>query len=148
MIGRTRATAEDEDRIKNEFEFTVSNVSESRSEPRIFRDPLALEVHRRLAAQLRMDGFDVTDAKPGKACDAAFSVKFPKFNVFVMIAAERPNYAILTWCSRPLWTTVPPREVSDDWVRTCDGIEKALKQDLNVSSIKRFPRKQSNERGG
>jgi len=52
MIGRTRATAEDEDRIKNEFEFTVSNVSESRSEPRIFRDPLALEVHRRLAAQL------------------------------------------------------------------------------------------------
>ena len=138
MICRTRARAEAEDRIGTEFEFTVSRISAPDYQPPIFRDPVALELHRRLAAKLRDKGFCVTDARPGKACDAAFCVQFPKFNVFVMIASERPDYSILTWCSRRMWTHVSPQEVANGWTRTCDTIETALKEDPSVLSMQRI----------
>jgi len=140
VITRTLAKAEGMDQIKNCFVFTVSAESDTPRHTRRFRDPLALNIHCRLAEQLNTHhGLRASKAKPGKACDGGFRVHLPDFDVVVIILAERSagsvKCGILTWCMRRIWRHVSPQTVSDGWVRVCSAIRSALAQDLRVGSL-------------
>jgi hypothetical protein len=133
------AEASHANQIKSSFIFTATAVSEAKENNRRFRDPLGLDISRRIASQLRAGGFSVTDVKPGSACDAAFNIRFPKFDVVSILLANRSSgivkCSIATWCVRAFWRRVSPQEVSEGWTRACTAIEKALTQDPTVTSL-------------
>ena len=81
MIGAKRADAAGSEQVKSRFFFTVVNTSEVKHKLSTFRDPLGLDAFNRVVDQLRAEGFNVTEAKPGKACVAAFQVRFSGFEV-------------------------------------------------------------------
>jgi hypothetical protein len=135
-----RAEAEGADQIRSQFAFTVPDNSGCGQKVRPFRDPIALGVLVKVVERLRADGLRVTDAKPGMACHAAFSVKFPEFEVLVILLARRRDgivdCRILSWCARSPWRRPSPRVVSEGWSRACVAIKKALSQDPDTASLR------------
>jgi hypothetical protein len=129
-----KADAAGADQIKNLFLFTIPNKSRDKQGRTFFRDPLGLDVFRKVANQLRADGFQATEATPGKACVAAFEISFPKFDVCALLQTSRHGYtvrcSVITWCTRPLWRHVSPQLVSEGWIQSCAAIEKILRRDL------------------
>jgi RHS repeat-associated protein len=140
MIAWKRADAAGAERIKSRFLFTIPKKSDDKEKVGAFRDPLGLDFFRTVADQLRTSGFQVTEAKPGKACVASFAIRFPKFEVFAILLAHRPTADVVqcrvqTWCLRPLLRVVSPDLVSEEWMRVCAAIEKILRHDPNVTSL-------------
>lgn len=140
MIGAKRADAAGSEQVKSRFFFTVVNTSEVKHKLSTFRDPLGLDAFNRVVDQLRAEGFNVTEAKPGKACVAAFQVRFSGFEVCAILLAHRTAPDLVqcrahTWCVRPLWRRVPPEVVSKEWIRSCTAIERALRRDASITSL-------------
>jgi hypothetical protein len=140
MMFLRRADAAKAEKIKCCLRFAISSDSLNKQEITTFRDPLGLELFRRVATQLRSEGFQVTNAKPGKACVAAFKVRFPQFSVFAMLRAHRPTPDIVqckvdTWCLRAIWHRASSQLVSEGWISLCAAIERILRQDLKVMSL-------------
>jgi hypothetical protein len=135
------AEASGTDQPKNCFTFTVP-VSGSKQLVKRFRDPIALDVLRDLAERLGAEGFTVTEAKPGKACDGGFSIRFEKFDVEVVIAAQRradvADCWILTWCIKHIWKRASERLVSERLEAACTSIGRALAENPKVASLHRM----------
>jgi hypothetical protein len=134
-----KAEAAEGEQIKSSFLFTIPNESRDKQGRTLFRDPLGLDIFRKIASQLRADGFEATEAAPGKACVAAFEIRFPKFDVSAMLLTSRRadtvQCRVSTWCTTALWRRVPPKLVSEGWIRACEAIEKILRQDSNVTVL-------------
>ena len=134
-----KAEAAEEEQIRSSFLFTIPNKSRDKQGRTLFRDPLGLDMFRKIASQLRVDGFQATEAVPGKACVAAFEIHFPRFDFFAMLLTSRRadtvQCRVSTWCTTPLWRRVPPQLVSEGWISACEAIEKILRQDPNVREL-------------
>ncbi|MGA8437824.1 MAG: hypothetical protein WB762_14860 [Candidatus Sulfotelmatobacter sp.] len=134
-----KAEAAEGEQIKSSFLFTIPNKSRDKQGRTLFRDPLGLDIFRKIARQLRTEGFQATEAAPGKACVAAFEIRFPKFDVFAMLLTSRRadtvQCRVSTWCTTALWRRVSPELVSEGWIRACEAIEKILRQDSNVTAL-------------
>lgn len=133
--------------VKSQFFFAAKNDGLDRTRVKRFRDPLGLEILCQVAGCLRADGFQVTDPKEGKACDAIFCVQFADMEVSVVLGANRPGDRIecfvLTWVPkrwrlRPFWRLPFPQRTSENWNGVCDAIERALKGNANVLSLTRL----------
>jgi hypothetical protein len=125
--------------VKSCFVFAISGDTLEGKAPRVFRDPVGPQVGGKIADQLRARGFRVTAVKPGKACDAAFGIKFPKFNVTVVLTvtrrAEIVECDVLTWCIKRFWRSVSDGTLSEEWGRVCVVIYETLRQDTDVTSL-------------
>jgi len=140
LIFPTRARAAGSEQIRRRFLFTIPNSSQNKLRRGLFRDALGFGMFCEIAKQLRSEGFDVTNVKPGKACVASFEVKFPEFNVFAMLLT-RPRHRLIrcrvsTWCIRPIWRRVSPETVSKGWTRVCAAMERILSGDSRVTSLR------------
>ncbi len=104
---------------------------------RPFRDPAALDIVRRIAFGLRERGYEVTEPKHGRACDAIFRCRFKGFNItLILLIDDRKNGTIkgrmVTWKTRkPLLTRLLHGELSTpemkEWWK---GLSSALDRQL------------------
>jgi len=142
MIGWKIAEAAGSDQVRSHFLFRVPVSSEAEQHVKRFRDPLALDIFRKLANRLRAQGFDVSQAKSGSACDAIFTTRFSEFRVIAIILAKRSvgvvECDVLTWCLRPFWRHVIPQVVSESWIRTCSAMEQILRENPSITSLQRL----------
>ena len=116
----------------------------------LFRDPVGMEILTRVSEQLRIAGFETTAPKPKKACDAAFRITFQDhLEVGVTLVAERESGVIdctvLTNCSRPTGRRLSPQVVSSRWISVCSAVERALRTDSKVQSLRLVTRKELSE---
>jgi hypothetical protein len=146
MIFSRRAKAAGEDQIKSRFVFSMPIGRKNRQKRSLFRDPVALDIFRRVAKGLSEDGFKVTEAKPGKACVAAFSIRFPTLEVTAVLDAswrgENIQCRIWTHCYVPFWRKLSPELVSQNWICACTAIEKVLTEKLGVESFQQLRTKE------
>ena len=115
----------------------------------LFRDPIGPRLLSEVADELRSVGFRVTDAKPGKACDAAFTVSFDKFRVSVVLLATRRSgfihCAVLTWLTNSSWRSTVPDSARAEWDRVCAVAEQALKHNKGIVSCERLTRAEAEQ---
>jgi len=142
MIGGRLAEASQADQIKGCFVFTVRAL-ETKPDGKRVSDLLGLKIFRKIADQLRADGFDITKPGPGSACAGAVEIRFPNFEVAAIILVDlseagMANCEVLTWCVRPFWRHPSPQEVSRGWISVCSAIDKVLSEDPKVTSLYRL----------
>lgn len=138
VVAMKKLDANAANRLKSEFVFRVADTRNDQHPMRPFRHPLGLEIAARLAARLRAEGMNVTEPKPGKACDAGFNVVFSNFGVGIgLVVSSRPGTecALLTGCYKSRWRRVSQDDAYGAWERVCGVIEQALKQEGKVISL-------------
>jgi hypothetical protein len=125
--------------IKSCFLFTISGGSAGQQGRRPFRDPFGPYFLAQVGEKLRAEGFHVTEAKPGKACDAGFDVSQSGFGVTVVLLigchADANECALLTWCIRPWLRRVPAEAASAGWNRVCTSIDRILRESLRITGV-------------
>src|SRR5216683_5414723 len=55
----------------------------------LFRDSVAIPTLRIIAQALHVQGYRVTDPRPGKACHGVFDVRFRDVTIIVILAVSR-----------------------------------------------------------
>jgi hypothetical protein len=145
--GQSRPALAEE--VKSCFRFSLPCESAGGTTFKIFRDPIGPVILDKVADSLLRAGFRAARPKPGKACDAAFSVSFDRFNVVVVFGAKRRpgqiSCFVLTWIDKGRHSLAPFAE--SEWARVCDAIEEAVKQYPGIDSFERLTRTESNQRG-
>jgi hypothetical protein len=126
---------------------TIFEVNESLLAPmargyqmtRPFRDPAGLDISQKIASGLRQQGYEVTEPKNGKACDAVFRCKFKDFSITAVLAIDDRREGVvkcrlLTWKSRktPLARLLqrdPPMSTAmeEQWKRLCSALDEQLR---------------------
>jgi hypothetical protein len=102
-----------------------------------FRDPAALVVLQKIASGLRQQGYETTEPKHGKACDAILRCEFENFGITTIINVECRQedvirFRLLTWMTRGLLSRLlyrerpPSPEIKDQWNRLCSVIGQQL----------------------
>jgi len=125
--------------VKSCFSFKVASKFPADEKPKRFHDPFALSKAGMIVAHLRREGFRVTDQQPGKACDAAFTVIFPRFRIeAILLANHSPDdseYAILTWYRKLIFFSVSLQSIYEQWTQVCVAIDQILRRDSTVTSL-------------
>lgn len=139
------------------FVFTVPGGLSEQPRVGLFRDPYGPYLLARVARLLSARGFDVTAVRPGRACDAGFSVRLDRLAIEVALLVKRrekvTECGLLTWCHRPLfgrfWRRALPKRESDEWSRLSAAIDSVLRedlQDLNLISLLSLTRREAEAR--
>jgi hypothetical protein len=127
--------------VKNCFVLRVASDLPA-TKIRRFRDPLYLRIAGKIVGELRVRGFQVTEPKAGKACDAAFTVKFRRFRIEVVMLATRYPGAIeggiLTWYRKLPFLPVSWQFIHDEWAKLVDAIDCNLPEDPTVTALSRL----------
>jgi|SRR5215831_7250012 len=117
---------------------------------KIFRNPFGLFLLRNLATRLQTDGFQVTQVKTGRACDAWFNINFEGFHVSVVVLVKQQadfvECNMMTWLYKPWWKIKLPASALKDWARTCEAIERLSRDDPRLA-VERLTETQARSRG-
>ena len=123
-------------KTKSQFFFEVPEPEPGENaRATVFRDPAAVPMLSRIAAQLRGLGYEVTEAKPGKACDAGCRVEFHTVSIalilFVRRNAEKVAFQLATWPVQSLRQRTFGRRIESpgdcqEWGRVCSAIKPIL----------------------
>lgn len=127
------------DEIKSCFAFRVLSSPFGYRAHKPLRDPYGLCLLEHVGERLRTAGFQVTPAKPGKACDAGFYVRFTTFDVAVILLVKRRvgevECGLLTSCVRPAWCRESVEATFAEWARVCKAIYHILQQDSEITAL-------------
>lgn len=146
LLAHDMAETSTVDAIRSCFEFTVEATG-SRPAAK-FRDPIGINILRRVADRLLKNGFEVTNVKSGSACAGAFRVLFAGFSIAAIIVVQRSETGlascmVMTWPVRRFWQRISTPLVSEGWECACLAMENALTQDGEVRSLRRLTKDQA-----
>lgn len=143
--------------IQGCFVFSFPDGFSEQPSRKVFRDPFGPYLLTRIAKLLSARGFDVTGVRPGRACDAGFSVCLGVTTIKVALLVTRPRQnviecGLLTWPRTSFFQRVWYRSWKPDfeeWSRLSAAIDTALREDLrdlNLASLLRLTRTQAEAR--
>jgi len=141
LFWRGADAAKSENTIGHSFGFTGSQPS--KIDVRLcIHDSIPAAACHRIAQRLRDEGFRVDKVSRTKPWGAGFHIKLSDFEVFYMIAAEPEDapvieYATYSWCSRPFWKHPDSQHMTNVWNRVIDKIESILREDSQITSLRR-----------
>lgn len=135
--------------IKGCFLFSVpSPAPVAREAP--FHDPFGPDLAHRIIHQLRLRDFQVSDAKPGKACDAGFRISMQRGSIEVVLLVTRASQeircALLTWPHRALLRPKSQDYILRQWAEAATAIEHILRSEPEITSLLRLSRHEAETR--
>lgn len=133
--------------LKSCFAFKVPNESPEQSPPKPFRDPFGSQILSEICSRLRAEGFQLSDPKPGRACDSGSTARCPGLKLEVVVLVKRSqtsiDCALLTWRTRPAWRRISSPSVLCQWEGLCAAIERILREDLKITPLLWLTREQA-----
>lgn len=129
---------------RSRFFFDVPDIKSQIAEAGLFKDPAAVPMLQTVKESLSAQGFDVTDPRPGKACHASCTVRFPRLHVALVLLVQRSegliHFQLLTWpyqrlSQRMLHQRLQPPGDCDEWTKVCAAIGEILHRDLKLTSF-------------
>jgi hypothetical protein len=130
---------------KSRFSFDMPDTGQRNdSKVTVFRDPAAVPMLREIATALKTEGYDVTHPKPGKACHAACSVRFPHLVIGLVLLVQRSEgkviFELLTWPHRSLRQRMLHGRLRssgdcDEWSGVCSTVNAILVRDKRLGSV-------------
>jgi len=130
---------------KSRFSFNLPDVDHRTLKGRsFFRDPAAIPILEDISAALRVQGYEVTPSKPGKACHGFCRVIFAHVEIaVVMLVARRRGkveFDIFTWPSQTLRQRLCGRRLKSpdcqEWEELCSAINATLARDSRFESLR------------
>jgi len=101
-----------------------------------------VQILNQLSSRLRAQGFQVSEAGPGKPRGAVSTIRFDGYSVTVLLVATRigefVRCDVLTWSHKARWRRISSHVIAEEWEQACAALEKILRLDPKVSLLARL----------